>query len=45
MENREFLEQIQQYAVRIGNAGDKELYGSGTLFLMIQFLIREICLK
>ena len=29
MENREFLEQIQQYAVRIGNAGDKELYGSG----------------
>ena len=31
MENREFLEQIQQYAVRIGNAGDKELYGSGTL--------------
>lgn len=33
MENREFLEQIQQYAVRIGNAGDKELYGSGTLFL------------
>lgn len=34
MENREFLEQIQQYAVRIGNAGDKELYGSGTLFLV-----------
>ena len=34
MENREFLEQIQQYAVRIGNAVDKELYGSGTLFLV-----------
>lgn len=34
MENSEFFEQIQQYAVRIGNAEDKELYGSGTLFLV-----------
>lgn len=34
MENSEFLERIQQYAVRIGKAGDNELYGSGTLFLV-----------
>lgn len=34
MENSEFLERIQQYAVRIGKAGDNELYGSGTLFFV-----------
>ena len=34
MENSEFLERIQQYAVRIGKKEDKELYGSGTLFLI-----------
>lgn len=34
MGNSEFLERIQQYAVRIGKKGDEELYGSGTLFLV-----------
>lgn len=38
MENSKFHKQIQQYAVRIGRNAekdeDKELYGSGTLFLI-----------
>ena len=40
MENSEFLERIQQYAVRIGKAGDNELYGSGTLFFSIEKLTK-----
>lgn len=34
MENSKYLKQIQQYAVRIGKSEDKELYGTGTLFLV-----------
>lgn len=34
MENSEFQKRIQQYAVRIGKNEDKELCGSGTLFLV-----------
>lgn len=34
MENSEFHKRIQQYAVRIGKKEDKELCGSGTLFVV-----------
>ncbi len=36
MENSEFLERIQQYAVRIGKAGDNELYGSRNIIFCIK---------